>query len=230
MSEPFRVPGGRQFWLSPPQVVALGVITVSLALLAFFLGVMVGRGEASSEGVAASSSQALVGADVQDDTITELLAKVEQAASRRTARAAEFSFPEELVASVPSVEVPKPATVSLEAVNVVSPDPGPPPAPEEEVEPEAAEAPEAKVERPAVPTQGWAIQVASFTDLVEADTRVSELESQGHGAWHVQGFAKGLNRYRVRIGPFSSESEAEAALKKVAESLPEQDLMLTRNE
>jgi len=211
-------------------VVALGVITVSLALLAFFLGVMVGRGEASSEGVAASSSQALVGADVQDDTITELLAKVEQAASRRTARAAEFSFPEELVASVPSVEVPKPATVSLEAVNVVSPDPGPPPAPEEEVEPEAAEAPEAKVERPAVPTQGWAIQVASFTDLVEADTRVSELESQGHGAWHVQGFAKGLNRYRVRIGPFSSESEAEAALKKVAESLPEQDLMLTRNE
>jgi cell division protein FtsN len=211
-------------------VVALGVITVSLALLAFFLGVMVGRGEASSEGVATSSSQALVGADVQDDTITELLAKVEQAASRRTARAAEFSFPEELVASVPSVEVPKPATVSLEAVNVVSPDPGPPPAPEEEVEPEAAEAPEAKVERPAVPTQGWAIQVASFTDLVEADTRVSELESQGHGAWHVQGFAKGLNRYRVRIGPFSSESEAEAALKKVAESLPEQDLMLTRNE
>jgi cell division protein FtsN len=228
MSEPFRVPGGRQFWLSPPQVIALGVITVSLALLAFFLGVMVGRGEGASEGVATSSSQALVGADVQDDTITELLAKVEQAASRRTARAAEFSFPEELVASVPSVEVPKPATVSLKAVNVVSPDPGPPPAPE--VEPEAAGDDEAKDERPTAPTRGWAIQVASYTNLGEADTRVSELESQGHGAWHVQGFAKGLNRYRVRIGPFSTEGDAEAALKKVAGGLPEKDLMLTRNE
>jgi cell division septation protein DedD len=210
-------------------VIALGVITVSLALLAFFLGVMVGRGDGSSEGVA-PSSQALVGADVQDDTITELLAKVEQAASRRTARAAEFSFPEELVASVPSVEVPKPATVSLQAVNVVSPDPGPPPAPDEVVEPESGEAAEAKEDRPSAPTRGWAIQVASYTNLGEADIRVSELESQGHGAWHVQGFAKGLNRYRVRIGPFLSEGEAEAALEKVAASLPEKDLMLTRNE
>ena len=38
--------GKRQFWITTPQLAALGVITLSLAALAFFLGLMVGRGQA----------------------------------------------------------------------------------------------------------------------------------------------------------------------------------------
>ena len=165
-------------------------------MLSFFLGLMFGRSGASAgvEEVASADAGGLVDADVQDDTITELLSKVEQAASRRSAHAAEFSFPEELVASRPTLQVPKSQRVELDAIVVVAPDPGPAPEPEVEVEIEP--------DRPTAPTKGWAIQVASYTSLDEADGRVAQLVGAGHEAWHVQAFAKGMNRFRVRVGPF----------------------------
>ena len=224
MREPLRISAGRQYWLSPPQILALGIITVSLVMLAFFLGLMLGRSGASAgaEVMAEAGASGLVDADVQDDTITELLSKVEQAASRRSAHAAEFSFPEELVASRPTLQVPQAKKVELDAVVVVAPDPGPAPSPVpvEEVAPE----------RPLAPTQGWAIQVASYTTITEADGRVNQLVGDGHEAWHVQAFVKGMNRFRVRVGPFSSEEEALEARGALRMELPEQDLMVTRNE
>ena len=45
----------RQFWITTPQLGALAIITLSLSALAFFLGIMVGRGQAPAEGVVVSN-------------------------------------------------------------------------------------------------------------------------------------------------------------------------------
>ena len=90
--------GKRQFWITTPQLAALGVSTLSLAALAFFLGLMVGRGQASSgdRDVVAEANPGLVTSDVESDTITELLARVEQAAEKHRSQP-ELAFPEALV-------------------------------------------------------------------------------------------------------------------------------------
>ena len=98
---------GEQFWITRGQLAALAVTTASVAVLAFFVGLMVGRGSAPEEVDLVESSTGLIAADVQADALTELLARVETAASSTvvpTAQAApvedagQLDYPDELVA------------------------------------------------------------------------------------------------------------------------------------
>ena len=268
MKDLLPLPTQRQFWITTPQLGALAIITLSLSALAFFLGVMVGRGQAPAEGIVTTNevSSGLVDDELMNDTITELLAKVEQAASRREAHAGtELTFPDQLVGEE-EVQIPEPLEEEEPAVAVLEPDPGPGPRPDGVEVPERPEEQEtaeegtaeegtaeeqdgieealesiaqeveavASTEEPErefpVPDSGWAVQVASYTEYTEANSRVEELTTAGHGAWLVQAFAMGKNRYRVRIGPFESEEQARSAREQLGVDLAEQDLMVTRNE
>jgi cell division protein FtsN len=81
-------------------------------------------------------------------------------------------------------------------------------------------APKAAVEKPAVkttvakpsaPSPGYSIQVAAYNHKVDAEKLVSSLTKRGYAA-RVDGT---VAPFRVRIGRYATEGEAEDALKKI---------------
>lgn len=214
--------GKRQFWITTPQLAALGVITLSLAALAFFLGLMVGRGQASSgdRDVVAEANPGLVTSDVESDTITELLARVEQAAEKHRSQP-ELAFPEALVEEELQPRLPQEQPVEETAPMVVAADAAPaeaqpdPPTEEEEVS-------EADV-----PSEGWAVQVASYPTSEEAQRHLASLKSDGHNAYLIAALVKGQTWYRVRVGPYSTRDIARSAQASLSQALGRSDLLVT---
>lgn len=214
--------GKRQFWITTPQLAALGVITLSLAALAFFLGLMVGRGQASSSDreVATEVNPGLVSADVESDTITELLARVEQAAEKHRVEP-ELAFPEALVEEelqprLPEEEAPEPGEPMVVAADAAPVEAQPEPPAEEEQVPEEE-----------VPAEGWAVQVASYPTSEEARRHLSRLKSGGHDAYLIAALVKGQTWYRVRIGPYSTREAARGAQASLSQALGRSDLLVT---
>jgi cell division septation protein DedD len=74
-----------------------------------------------------------------------------------------------------------------------------------------AEEPEAKRNTPAQRGSGYSVQVAAYTHKAEADKLASSLNKRGYSA-RVDGSAA---PFRVRIGRYTSERDAEDALKKL---------------
>jgi cell division septation protein DedD len=211
--------GKKQFWITTPQLAALGIISLSLAALAFFLGLMVGRTQASPEGEASGSTQAAVGLispEMEDDSITELLARVEQAASEF----APLEFPQALTEDELQVRLPVEPPAEEEPVAVVAADEG--------AQPEMPDpVPLMKEEAPAPPAEGWAVQIASFPRPEEAEERLLSLRAAGHSAYLVQALVKGQTWYRVRIGPYGSTAKAGQARVELSQLLSQKDLLVT---
>jgi DedD protein len=211
--------GKKQFWITTPQLAALGIISLSLAALAFFLGLMVGRSQASPEEDGNQSAQVslgLISSEMEDDSITELLARVEQAASDL----APLEFPQALTEDELQVRLPVEIPAEEEPVAVVAADEG--------TQPEMPEpVPVVEEEALAPPTQGWAVQVASFPRAEEAEERLLSLRAAGHSAYLVHALVKGQTWYRVRIGPYPSTAEAGQARTELSELLSQQDLLVT---
>ncbi len=211
--------GKKQFWITTPQLAALGIISLSLAALAFFLGLMVGRSQASPEGEGSGSAQFTVGlisSEMEDDSITELLARVEQAASEL----APLEFPQALIEDDLQVRLPVETPKKEEPIAVVAADEGTQPEmpiPVDLVEEEA----------PVPPAQGWAVQVASFPRPEEAEERLLALRAAGHSAYLVHALVKGQTWYRVRIGPYASTAKAGQARVELSQLLSQQDLLVT---
>jgi cell division protein FtsN len=218
-----RIQQEQQYWLSRGQLTALAVTTLSVALLGFFVGLMVGR-RTHPEPVAALSAR-LVEPEVEQDALMDLLARVEQAAARQTpqAAAASLSYPERLVSddiAPPAVEPesePVPESVAVEPAS--EPVPTPPPD-----EPLAAEG--VTVFEPS--TDGWSVQVAAYTFAGEADERVAILRAQDLDAWRAEALVKGRTWYRVRIGSFDDRDAAQAEARELAKTLGTDDLMIAR--
>lgn len=63
-----------------------------------------------------------------------------------------------------------------------------------------------------VPTEGWAVQVGSFPTADEADARVAELAQKGLKAYRVAAMADGKRWFRVRVGGYANEAEANKAI------------------
>ena len=215
--------GKKQFWITTPQLAALGVITLSLSALAFFLGLMVGRGQAASPAELETSTEARIGLiseDVESDTITELLARVEQAAEQHQA-VPELAFPEALVEEeleprLPEAEPePEPEAFVVEADQTVAPE-----------GPEPVVAPTAEMDAIA-PAEGWAVQVASYPTSEEARRHLGSLKSAGHQVYLISSLVKGQTWYRVRVGPFETKQAARGAQVSLSESLGRSDLLVT---
>ncbi len=217
----------QQFSLSRGQLGALAVSTLSVAVLGFFVGLMVGRSSTGDDpplDAETASASRLIEPEVEQDALLDLLARVEDAAARHLpeAEAAPLSYPERLLAdeaegAVPDEQDPQPEP-DAEPV-VVEPD--------QQVEPE----PPLPPEEPAgfqVPSEGWAVQVAAYTSAGEADVRVQELQAQGLEAWRAEALVKGRTWYRVRIGAHESRGDAQEAARELSEVLGTTDLMVAR--
>jgi cell division protein FtsN len=74
-----------------------------------------------------------------------------------------------------------------------------------------AEKPEAKRNTPASPGSGYSVQVAAYTQKAQADKLAASLSKRGYSA-RVDG---SVAPFRVRIGRYKTEGDAEAALKKL---------------
>jgi DedD protein len=78
-------------------------------------------------------------------------------------------------------------------------------------------APQPQSAREAANTSGWAVQLGSFADQARATKLAARMRAAGHNAYIVPlRRPDGKVWQRVRIGPYSERSAAEAALTRVA--------------
>ncbi len=209
---------GEQFWITRGQLAALGVTTAAVAVLAFFVGLMAGRAQTPSAEVP-PQDLGLIASTVETDALTELLAKVEEAASTTMPSALAEStdgpldFPEELVAEELELDLPEELPEEEPEAVIV------------EAEPLDEEGPELAPEQ--VPEEGWAVQVNSYPTVDEANARVSELQDQGFRAFRVDALVRGETWHRVKIGPYRSTEEASEAQSSINEALGTWDSRVT---
>jgi cell division protein FtsN len=122
------------------------------------------------------------------------------------------------VAAISPASHASPATVA----NVKPPAPAsskpiaPKPPPEEE-EANSAAPPSPAVAAPASPHRPYNIQIEAVMDKSAADEMVSRLEKLGFNAQEMTTSLNGQTMYRVRVGPYASSDEAEAAQEKLRE-------------
>lgn len=131
-------------------------------------------------------------------------ASVEKAKAVDTV-AATVKAPSPAPKTVPSAAVPrpKPPTEANDAKpSIVDPSKAPK---------AVAEKPEAKRNAPASRGSGYSVQVAAYTHKAEADKLAASLDKRGYSA-RVDG---SVAPFRVRIGRYTTERDAEDALKKL---------------
>lgn len=190
------------------HLLAIALMGVAIGFLAFFLGLRVGRGE--SGGQAAPAAAAFT-PDPDTELALEALFREVEAVSMATPPAVDGTeaatddlvFPEALIhEGTPAVAA---NGEKVEAATQAGATPGYEP-------PKPAGAPEP-------PTSGWSIQVAAYPDASEADRQVAALASLGYLSYRSDALTDGKNLYRVRVGGFPSQVEAEQAKAKLAARL-----------
>lgn len=203
MPEPTRPARARdQMTITKGHLFALGALSVFMATLAFFVGLKLGRGTPPVE--VKPQVVALLDEEARSGNLEALLMRVEA-----TQAPAQLVFPEALPHSDPQ---PAPA------VEGVEPEPAPPPEPVVVPDPAAegsASLPPAAVAPAAsdqVPTQGWAVEIASRATVEEAAVLVESLRAAGLSAYHVEARVDGRPEHRVRIGGYHSEAAAKEAV------------------
>lgn len=170
---------------------ALGTATFFIALLAFFIGIQVGRSQSEAPDV--SGDAALLPDSNQQDALEALLREVEAAQDD----APPMAFNETLAqdnAPEPPVEDAEQKALSTEVPAATPPTP-PPPAPKDSP----------------IPKTGWSIQVASYDSVKDADARVAQLKNMGLKSYRVGALIKGQQWYRVRVGAYPNKAAAETA-------------------
>lgn len=178
-----------QIWITRNHLLALGVATTCIALLAFFLGLKLGRSRGGPEEEARPPALTV---DPMDQE--ELEAVLRKAA--RSQPATDFSFPKELPAD--EVTAPGSETTDAASANTTT---APPPAEQPEL---SADAPVGNV-----PNGGWSVQIGIYGTPEEADRRMEELNEQELKPYRVAALVDGQNSWRVRVGGFSSQKAAE---------------------
>jgi cell division protein FtsN len=188
---------GREIWITRGHLAALGTATLAIALLAFFVGIQVGRNQADTP--VASDTETILPNPDREDALEALLREVESA----QAAAPPLAFPETLSEGIAPPTDVRPASTAKQA---------PPPDP-----PKSAP----------VPRAGWSVQIASYDAAVDADARVAKLQERGLKAYRVTALIRGVNWYRVKVGAYPSKDSAAEARVKLTRILGTRDLMIT---
>ena len=199
----------REIWITKGHLAALGTATLAIALLAFFVGIQVGRKQIEAPPEAHSDS--ILPDPAKEDALEALLREVEAA----QAAAPPLAFPDTLTEG----EAPEP----------------PEEEPVESVETEVEPVPEAKQEPPPppppkaapAPKSGWSVQVASYDNANDADARVAKLRERDLKAYRVTALIRGQNWHRVKVGSYPSKDAAAKARGDLARVLGTRDLMIT---
>jgi cell division protein FtsN len=210
----FRPRADLQLRITHGHLAALGVTTASVAVLAFLVGVQVGRRAAPvAEEAPAAAEDALLPDGQEAEALARLLREVElsqgsfdptgaPALTRTT-----LTFPS--VLGEQTTAAPAKGGAGNASVAVAAPAGEPPRAPSM-----------------APPVSGWAIQVGSYPTQAEAEARIAELTGHGVSAYRVAALVDGQTWHRVRVGGFSDRDRAESARAALATNLDEPDLLL----
>ena len=203
-----QIQNSREIWITKGHLAALGTATLAIALLAFFVGIQVGRNQVDAPPVATSDS--ILPDPAKEDALEALLREVEAA----QAAAPPLAFPDTLTEgeapTPPEDKSETPVETDVKPVPEVKQEPPPPP-------PKAAP----------VPKSGWSVQVASYDNATDADARVAKLRERDLKAYRVTALIRGQNWHRVKVGSYPSKDAAANARNKLARTLGTRDLMIT---
>jgi cell division septation protein DedD len=209
-----------QISITKSHIGAMLAMTAGIAAIAFFVGLDVGRNQASPS----EPRLTLLPDAASDDALEALLREVEAAQHAANAQPPEGfrAVLAEARAAEPPPPLPEDAPVEVaapveEAAPVDAPVTTIPP-------PEAATA-DASAARP---MDGWAVQIASYHTLEEAEAKVKELEAAGYPAYEVTALVKGVTWYRVRIAGFLSQEVAYEAIPALEQALGTHGLVVAK--
>lgn len=197
-------PGQREIWITQGHLWALALVMFFIGVLAFFVGLLYGRSQVGiPEGHA--SAEALVPAEVEGDALDELLARLESLKVDDPQDGA-LSFPgtlpegEAFPLPEEQIEEPPEAAVVLPSREVPEPPQG---------GPEAGD----------VPSSGFAVQLASYVTVEEADAHLARLAELDIDGYRQAAMVRGETRHRVRVGGYRSRDTAERGREKLMEQL-----------
>jgi len=237
--------------LSTRQARSLAACVAALLVLAFVLGMQVGR-------VLSPTAVEVTAPDVAsaDRSIAEILDGYRAASSPRataTANAADDAdarLPEEPTPEEPTPEEPTPEEPTPEEPTPEEPTPEEPtpeePAPEEP-SPEEPSTPDMLPPIPQVPQVdippepaspwsslpapgshgGYAVQLAAFSTASEAEAMASTLREAGVDAYLMEVEVRGETWHRVRVGRFGARADAAAWLGGLDEYTPFDPIVVT---
>ncbi len=214
-----RIHGEREIWITRGHLWALAMTTVFIGLLAFFVGLLLGRTR-TTEAEPVPEQSSLITEEMEADALEELLARVEVAANNNSEEAV-ITFPEVLSPGQSSAARPPPSATLPETTEASS-------RTRVSAGRHIPEPPSGALSAGKVPSGGWAIQLASFTTESEADARLGELAEAGADAYWVSAVVDGITRYRVRIGGFSSRGDADVRLAELSARWDVADAIVTR--
>ena len=182
---------------------------MSIAVLAFFVGMQVGTGAGIETDL--EEPRAFLPDPADEDALEALLREVERAKAP-AAGPSDLEFPDALTTETPP-DAPE-AAPEPEVETVVTPAPHAP----------APPAPAAEPGR--VPSSGWAVQIAALDSGSEADALVSHLVAGGHAAYRVEALVRGQTWYRVRVGGFATKHAAATGKQQLSTELGRTDLLV----
>ncbi len=203
----------REIWITQGHLWALALVMFFIGVLAFFVGLLFGRSQASVP-EAEATNEALVSDDVRGDALDELLARLE-ALDVDDPQDGALSFPGTLAVGetypVPEEEVEAPPAAALVLPGREAPEPP-------EVEPTAGD----------VPGSGWAVQLASYVSVEEADAHIAELAELDIDAYRQAAMVRGETRHRVRVGGYRSQSSAQKGRQELVQRLGVEDAIVVQ--
>ena len=199
--------------LTSRQVAGAFLILLVCLVAAFFSGVWIGRGALPAGAQMAESPTDLsaeAGSDLPRFDFFGGAEGEEEPAAQEPAGEAETPPPARRAETPPALADPDPSTTLVEDLGVEEPG---------RAEPRAL--PETRL-RPSTPPVGTAgdlvIQVFSSADEDQARALVERLAGGGYPAFVSPDEINGRLMYRVRIGPYPSQSEAEAVANRVRQA------------
>lgn len=200
-----------RFELSRGHVAALGLGTFFFGVLAFLVGLQLGR-TGTAEAPQALAAPAGFTPAIDDITeLDQLLREVELARSALPPQVATdelpLRFPSALTAG------PEPTVPSAESQ----------PDGETTAAAPGDEGPARPANPPALPGSGWSVQVATTPTLSEAEMLVERLQEDWPEAHAVAVLIDGRSYYRVRVGGFPDQGSAQAELSRLVDAMPTAD-------
>jgi cell division protein FtsN len=224
------VRANNQLPLTRNHLYAMAALSLSLALLSFFVGYGLGQGKTAAPPPPVASR--FIDEEVRSGDLEVLLARVEQAAAESA-----LSFPAELPRTdPPPAEPAEPAAdgemvdAAVDAEPPMPPEPPPNPFPvpprvgSAQLQGEPAVLPSSAAE---IPTSGWAVQVGEHASEVDAVRQVEELQAAGLSAYRVVALVGGQTMWRVRVGGYTSKDIASAAAPALASKAGARSTVIT---
>lgn len=192
------------------HIAAASITTLTLSLFTGVVGYQSGRQIRS--GTTIQSSHSLLPNVEQQQTLEALLMEVEEANNIRADH--DYQFVRELQQDQP-ISIPA-MPKALEGTTVIEANDSLPSAPVEEL--------------PSIPlpASGWAIQVASFPTLAEANAEITRWQELGQTPYVVKAAVNGDIWYRIRLAGFADKAQAETQRNTIQTQTNEFDYIVVK--